>query len=246
MRTLDDTPGLQLWRKVEDKLAHDIRTGVTAPGSRLPTSNDLGKRFGVNRHTVLKAMAHLQEMGLTRIERGRGIFVVEHPPMEIGPDMIIEQDLFAPFRMQIHTLSSCVDLPATEEVAAGLKIGVGDPAMLAISEGRSKAYPLNYNRLYFPRERLADIHPILHDVLEKGSDFSVEALLERAGVATPRQSHGELQVRNPSLDEARFLQTPRTGPVIELITTYIDRDDRVVLYASWCFSSARVRFQWGL
>ena len=37
----------------------------------------LSERFGVNRHTVRRAISTLVEQGLLRVEQGRGTFVAE-------------------------------------------------------------------------------------------------------------------------------------------------------------------------
>ena len=49
----------------------------SAPAARLPTEAQLSARFGVNRHTVRRALEELSRNGLVRIEQGRGSFVAE-------------------------------------------------------------------------------------------------------------------------------------------------------------------------
>ena len=60
-------------------LAEDIASGALTTGERLPSSESLAARFSVNRHTVLKAISHLESEGLVRIERGRGAYAVVNP-----------------------------------------------------------------------------------------------------------------------------------------------------------------------
>ena len=54
--------------------ARDRRRHVSA-GSRLPGEIEIAERFGVNRHTVRRALATLAERGLVRAERGSGTYV---------------------------------------------------------------------------------------------------------------------------------------------------------------------------
>ncbi|HUO00134.1 MAG TPA: GntR family transcriptional regulator, partial [Bradyrhizobium sp.] len=61
--------GISLWRQVGETLLQEIDQGVLSPGERLPTDADLAARFQVNRHTVRRALAHLQNEGLLRVER---------------------------------------------------------------------------------------------------------------------------------------------------------------------------------
>jgi GntR family phosphonate transport system transcriptional regulator len=70
--------GVSLWRRIADDLEQSIVSGVFQPGSKLPGETDMAARFGVNRHTVRRAIAALAERGLVRAERGSGTYI--EPP----------------------------------------------------------------------------------------------------------------------------------------------------------------------
>ena len=76
-RALARGQGIALWRQIAGTLEKEIAGGDLSPGARLPTEADLSARFGVNRHTVRRAMEELKSRGLVRIEQGRGSFVAE-------------------------------------------------------------------------------------------------------------------------------------------------------------------------
>src|SRR5215470_6710529 len=67
--------GVTLWRRIADDLEQAIMTGAHATGDRLPGEVEIADRFGVNRHTVRRALAELAERGLVRAERGSGTYV---------------------------------------------------------------------------------------------------------------------------------------------------------------------------
>ena len=67
--------GVTLWRRIADDLEQAIRTGAHATGERLPGEVDIADKFGVNRHTVRRALAELAERGLVHAERGSGTYV---------------------------------------------------------------------------------------------------------------------------------------------------------------------------
>jgi GntR family transcriptional regulator, phosphonate transport system regulatory protein len=67
--------GVTLWRRIADDFERAISTGVYRTGERLPAETEIAGRFGVNRHTVRRALAALAERGLVRAERGSGTFV---------------------------------------------------------------------------------------------------------------------------------------------------------------------------
>jgi GntR family phosphonate transport system transcriptional regulator len=67
--------GVLLWRRIADELEQSIARGTFEPGSKLPGEIDIAERFGVNRHTVRRAIAALAQRGLVRAERGSGTFI---------------------------------------------------------------------------------------------------------------------------------------------------------------------------
>src|SRR3546814_943740 len=77
MMTLQRRAGGALWRQIAETLEKDIREQVYEPGQRLPTEAELAERFSVNRHTVRRGIAFLEQEGVLRVEQGRGTFVQE-------------------------------------------------------------------------------------------------------------------------------------------------------------------------
>jgi GntR family transcriptional regulator, phosphonate transport system regulatory protein len=71
----DGAGGVTLWRRIADDLERDIAGGAHAAGGRLPGEVAIAGRFGVNRHTVRRALAELAARGLVRAERGSGTYV---------------------------------------------------------------------------------------------------------------------------------------------------------------------------
>jgi GntR family phosphonate transport system transcriptional regulator len=67
--------GVALWRRIADDLEQSIARGSFKAGTKLPAETEIAERFGVNRHTVRRAMAALAERGLVRPERGSGTYV---------------------------------------------------------------------------------------------------------------------------------------------------------------------------
>src|SRR5580692_12116321 len=67
--------GVAVWRQIEQILAAEIAAQGFGEEGRLPSEGELAKRFGVNRHTVRRAMLGLAAQGLVSVEQGRGTFV---------------------------------------------------------------------------------------------------------------------------------------------------------------------------
>ena len=64
-----------IYQDIEDALRREISEGRYQPGDKLPTEASLSTRFGVNRHTVRRALAGLEADGVTHARRGAGVFV---------------------------------------------------------------------------------------------------------------------------------------------------------------------------
>ena len=67
--------GIALWRQIAEELQAEIETGRIVAGERLPPEARLAERFGVNRHTVRRAIAELSQLGMIEATPGRGTFV---------------------------------------------------------------------------------------------------------------------------------------------------------------------------
>lgn len=69
-----------LYRKLVAALRRDIAAGRLAIGARLPSEEELCRRFGVSRHTVREALRQLREDGLVASRQGAGTTVVRNEP----------------------------------------------------------------------------------------------------------------------------------------------------------------------
>jgi GntR family transcriptional regulator len=67
------------YRQVAAILRDRINSGLYAPGTRLPSINDLVQEFGVARTTAGKALRLLVSDGLAEISQGMGFYVKDSP-----------------------------------------------------------------------------------------------------------------------------------------------------------------------
>jgi GntR family transcriptional regulator, transcriptional repressor for pyruvate dehydrogenase complex len=68
-------PGLNRTQELTQRLSEEIRSGRLAPGSRLPTEQELSEATGVSRTVVREAVAALRADGLVKTRQGLGAFV---------------------------------------------------------------------------------------------------------------------------------------------------------------------------
>lgn len=239
-----DTDGIALWRQVGDALVDEIDRGVLGPGDKLPANTDLAARFRVNRLTVLRAISHLQDEGLVRIERGRGTYVVDNViQYRMGSRTRFEENLLQLNFVPARELVSLIDLPAPPSVANGLGIPEGEAVTLVSLVGEADGVPVSFGHNYFPTSRLPGIAEVFRKAADgPKEDLSITAALAVVGVTDFRRKIIRIRSRAPSQDEARVLRVPATDSLLELEVTNVDSEERPVMYAITRFPSSRVEF----
>jgi GntR family transcriptional regulator len=66
---------MAIWQQIAHQIASRIIAGEWPPGERIPSVRDLGAALQVNPNTVVRAVTHLQDMGIVSNQRGVGYFV---------------------------------------------------------------------------------------------------------------------------------------------------------------------------
>lgn len=230
------TAGMALWRTIETTLAAEIAAGLFRPGDRLPTEAELSRRFAVNRHTLRRAMAALADAGKVRIEQGRGTFVqedvIEYP---VSRRTRFSEVLTAQHYHPRGELLRAVDLPASTEVARGLKIRGGQRVIALEIVGHADNRPISIVSHYFPRARFEGL------IESYKATRSITAALARHGVADYTRLETRTTARMPDDIEARILkQSPRL-PILVTESINVDPDGRHIEYSTGRFASERVQ-----
>ncbi|GLQ55263.1 phosphonate metabolism transcriptional regulator PhnF [Devosia nitrariae] len=228
--------GFPLWQQIADVVTQEIRDRVYAPGDRLPTEMELAQRFGVNRHTVRRAVASLQDFGLLRIEQGRGTFVQE----DIVDYPLSRRTRFSEIvRRQAKTPSGehlrSATIPADATIAEALSIKLGAPVALIETVGKVDDQPVSLAAHHFPLERFPD----LFDAYE--ATRKITPMFERLGVADYVRKSTKVTARMPDSYEMRHLRLARMTPVLAVEAVNVDGEGRPVEYGQTRFSSSRVQ-----
>lgn len=67
-----------IFQQIADNLCNQILEGKLPPGERVPSVRDLAGEYEVNRNTLLRTYAILEEAGVITNKRGVGFFVSEN------------------------------------------------------------------------------------------------------------------------------------------------------------------------
>ena len=209
--------GTLVWREIEEALSRDIAAGVYPTGERLPVESNLADRFGVNRHTVRRALAALQERGAISIEQGRGMFVTA--PKLAYPvgrrtrftENVIHLPKAAPGQLIRHW-----QMAAPAAIARDLAVRTGT-ALCAFDDLRViDGEPVSLTTHHFPEARFASIADMF---IETGS---VTKALARLGVADYSRKLTRVHARGATLEEAALLKCERGGPLLVVEAINVD------------------------
>lgn len=230
------TPGKLLWREIEDALSQAISEGVYPAGSRLPVEAELAVRFGVNRHTVRRALAALQERGVITIEQGRGMFV--HAPKlayPIGQRTRYTENI-ARLNLALRgRLLRRWQEPASAAVARDLRIAEGSPCVCLDDLREIDGEPVSLTTRHFPAHRFSGLAEAFDEVR------SVTEALRRFGVHDYSRRLTRVHARRASLDEAAALGIPNGSPTLVVEAVNVDEAGIPIEYG--CSRSAGGRFE---
>lgn len=229
-----------IWQSITAALTEDLRAGRYGPGDKLPTEAALSGRFGVNRHTVRRALAQMAEQGLVYARRGAGVFVAAAPTdYPIGKRVRFHRNLRAAGRVPAKEVLSLETRGADAREAAALGLAPGEPVHVYEGLSLSDGQPIAVFRSVFPGERF----PALPEALEETR--SVTEALARSGVADYTRASTRLTAKAANATQARHLRIPEGAPILRSVGINVDPDGQPVEYGRTWFAGDRVALTLG-
>ncbi len=133
---MENEPVEHMYERIAGAIRDQILARTLAPGSKLPTQEDIVEQFGVSRTTVRQALDLLESEGLINRGRGAAPRVRLYDPLIRRADLHYKSEPGAPFadeaiateRVPRYSHETYPDR-AGLEVAHRLKISVGDEVM---------------------------------------------------------------------------------------------------------------------
>ena len=228
--------GIALWRQIERQLRDEIAAGIYAGGLQMPTEPELAERFGVNRHTVRRAMGELAEKGLVRIEQGRGTFVQEHViDYMIGRRTRFSEIVTDQKRTPEGRLVRAYETEPPEQAAEdlGIKTSVRCTFLEVLYEADGQ--PLAVTASYFPAARFPNMIPAFAETR------SISSALAQHGVGDYVRLRSRITARMPDPEDAERLQQSRNRPVLVVESVNTDSEGAPIQYSVARWASDRVQ-----
>lgn len=215
--TLERRSGIALWRQIHQTLRAEIVGGCLQPGTHVPTEQQLAARFGVNRHTVRRATATLEEEGLIRVEQGRGMFVAEHViDYAVGKRTRFTENVSRQSRAPGGHVLATKRLKANAMISDALYIPRGTPVGMIRRLGEADGRPVSLSEHYFNLKRFPDI------IDRVVAARSISRALEELEIPDYLRKVTKVTTRLPNRTEAELLQQPRNRPILISESVNID------------------------
>lgn len=223
--------GIALWSQIGDILAEDILKGRLPQGQQLPSAQELAARFDVNRHTVRRAIAALEQRNLVRTEQGRGSFVQEQ-----ALDYAISRR--TRFTQNMRNLNVEADIEILEDirevppsqVSEALGLGRKEYAYRIETLSHADGHIVDYSTAYFPAARFPGL-PSVYRRLQ-----SVTRTLGEFGVVDYVRKHTRVSARLPDAHAAKLMKQPIGRPVLHVQSINADTRGMPVQYGVTRFS----------
>jgi GntR family transcriptional regulator, phosphonate transport system regulatory protein len=209
--------GVSLWRRIADELEQSIANGRFEAGGRLPGEIELAEAFGVNRHTVRRAIAALAERGLVRAERGSGTYV--EPPRIAYPIRArtrFSEIVGAAGRAVSGRLTASAVEPAEGEIARRLRLRPGTAVVRLELLRHADRIPLCAATSWLPAERFAGAAKIY------ASSNSITRLLAHFGVRDYARKSTQVTAAIADAAAAGGLKVALGRPILVVESTDVD------------------------
>jgi GntR family phosphonate transport system transcriptional regulator len=224
-----------VWKSIASALTEDIAQGRYDTGDKLPAEAQLAARFGVNRHTVRRALAEMAAGGLVHSRRGAGVFVAAKPTdYPIGKRVRFHQNISKGGRIPAKQILTTETRAAAAGEAAALGLEPGDQVHVYDGLSLADGQPIALFQSIFPAERFPDMLTALEETQ------SVTAALKRCGIEDYTRSETRITARQTTATQALHLRIPEGAPILRTTGINVDSEGSPIEYGRTWFAGDRV------
>ncbi|GAA0785525.1 phosphonate metabolism transcriptional regulator PhnF [Roseibium denhamense] len=223
--SLDRSAGIAVWRQILETLKAEIISGALEKGSRLPPESDLATRFGVNRHTVRRAIAALTSEGILRADQGRGTFVAAAPlTYPIGPRTRFSEIVSGQNRAPSGRLIGSSLEEADAMLSHHLEVPIGTVLVRIETLRVADSLPIMVGSSWFEHARVPNL------VTDYADSGSVTDALVRAGITDYVRKESRITAELVEAKDAQQLGLALGQPVLVIESVNLDMDGRPLQY----------------
>ena len=231
----DGPSGILLWRRIADELEQSIARGAFEPGSKLPGEVEIAERFGVNRHTVRRAIAALAQRGLVRAERGSGTYIEPRRiPYPIRPrtrfsEIVGGAGHAAAGRLIAHAIEA-----AEAGLARRLRLKAGTPLLRLDLLRQADRVPLCAASTWLEARRFPDAARVY------AGSHSITRMLAQFGIRNYARKTSRVTAAIAEAADAAVLRIALGRPLLVVDSVDVDADGAPILATRARFAADRL------
>lgn len=192
-------------------------------------------RFGVNRHTVRRALADMSQRGLLHVRRGSGAFVAAKPTnYSLGRRVRFHQNLAASGQTAAREILHLETRASNQREAEALRLTQGDPVHVCEGISLADGAPIAVFRSVFPAARLPNMPARLRE------HNSVTAALAAEGVPDYTRASTRLTAKVANPVQAVHLRIAEGAPILRTVSINVDAEGVPVEFGRTWFAGDRV------
>jgi GntR family phosphonate transport system transcriptional regulator len=225
-----------LWTTIAQEIEKDICAQIFRSGTKLPSESEFAHRFGVNRHTVRKALAHLADKDLVWSKRGAGVFVTGvKSSYRLTQRVRFSETIRASGRHPSRDILG-VSLQAASPDQARV-LGLEDGALVHIFHGVSKidGHPVALFQSAFDATKFPDLGTQLQEM------HSVTQALKACGVDDYRRTSTEITAVVADPVQANHLRIKPGDPLLRTKSINSDLQGRPIERGLTFFTADKVQ-----
>ena len=217
--------GIPVYRQIRDVLIQEVQERYKA-GDSLPPENELAQRFGVNRHTLRRAIDELVSDGLVERHHGKGVFVLE-PTIRyaIGRTTRFTETLLSQGKTTTSHVLRKLIIPARGSVAVQLQTQEGTNIIAIETLRKVDDKPFCVITHFLPLQQFSEL-------LESYNTGSLHGFLEQHYGIKLKRNESLISAILPDAVDASLLNMPRHAPILRVKSMNLDaQSDKPVEYA---------------
>ncbi|MEW6227232.1 MAG: GntR family transcriptional regulator [Bacillota bacterium] len=229
-----------LYTLIKDRLLEQLEQGVYKEGERLPSEDELARRFGTSRVTLREALRVLEESGYVLRRQGVGTFVRKRRPTPAWTGLERLTTLAEVIETQGHKYGVYEVLVSIEEAspqeARKLEIEVGEP-ITAVSWTSTADGDKVARSLYVFPDRFGDRRVVISHL-----DSTLFEYLENAGGAKVMYARATVLTSRAGDRIAKRLSIKPNTQVLCIDQVVYDQNERAMVYGrDYCLPD---KFTW--
>ena len=235
---LDKSSAKPLHLQMEEMIREKLETGTWAPGSLIPSENELSHTNGVSRMTARNVVTRLVQEGLLFRIPGKGTFVTEQKieAKSLSYEGIREQLERLGYEVTTKLLSVQVD-KGNKDVRQKLELDDNAKVYIIRRTRLVKEVPLSLHTSYVPVTLAPELDKLNLVDEQLCSILSIIYNLNRCRI------YEELESVAATKEEAELLEVPVNHPLLLLQDTIVDQNGTPFEYAKVVFRGDKLKLK---